>query len=209
MEHFGIAQWADYVRGVCVAPEKAAMERHLAEGCDACRHLMALMQRVYEESSAETVVPAELVEAAKAVFPAARSRELPPWREFPRLSARLVLENFPSALEGARALSDALVQAVYHAGDYAIEIQVEREPESPHLTLVGQLVNRAGSGAPLSGAVVLAVSRKKVVSQVQTNRFGEFCMTLKMQRGVTLRIQLDDISRRVEIPLTRVLTGRR
>lgn len=210
MEHFDITRWTDYVRGLIPATERKAMERHIAEGCRDCAHLMALVGRIYEESTAEAMVPEAMVAAAKSIFPARRAAESADWLTLPKLAARMIFDNLSGlALEGARSASEAAVQAVYHAGDYAIELQIEREPESTEMALVGQLVDRAGSGKPLSGAAVALMVRDKVMTRVESNAFGEFCLTAKAQPGLKLCVAITEIGRRVEIPLTRILAGRR
>jgi hypothetical protein len=206
MEHFEITQWADFVRKVIPDREKSAMDRHLAEGCTECAHLKALMEKLYHEASREPVVPQELVDAAKNVFPSRAPHRLPSWLELPRLAAALVFDNLsPAGLQGSRGVPQSVVQAVYHAGDFAIELQAEREPESPGISLVGQVVNRVEAGAPLRGAKVVAVVRGSVVSTAQTNDFGEFCMAVKMQRGTTLCMHIEELGKCLEIPLNRVM----
>jgi hypothetical protein len=100
-----------------------------------------------------------------------------------------------------------MVQAVYHAGDYAIEVQIEREPESAEMAVVGQVVNRDSSGVVLADVPVLLMARSKVVARTQSNRFGEFCLVCRVQQGLKLCMQIEEIGKRVEIPLTRIMEG--
>jgi hypothetical protein len=67
-DNFVITHWIDHVRGVATDPDKEAMKRHLAEGCDSCAHLVALVNRIWKTSAGEQTVPEALVESAKAVF---------------------------------------------------------------------------------------------------------------------------------------------
>jgi len=46
------------------------MAFHLSRGCEACADLVALMERIDRERAAQPAVPEDLVQAAKAVFPA-------------------------------------------------------------------------------------------------------------------------------------------
>src|SRR5664279_5789968 len=152
MRHFEIAQWTDYVRGLTPASEREAMERHLSEGCGPCARLAALMGRIHQASAEEVTVPPHLVRSAKAFFPALQNPDgAPAWALLPRLAAQLVFSssNQPSP-EGARSGAAALVQVVYHAGNYAINLQLEPEPECREMALVGQVINRAAAGEPVA-----------------------------------------------------------
>ena len=66
-DNFDITHWADHVRVVATDP-KEAMTRHLAEGCDSCAHLVALVNRIWPTSGDDQTVPEALVDSAKAVF---------------------------------------------------------------------------------------------------------------------------------------------
>ena len=66
-DNFDITHWADHVRVVATDP-KEAMTRHLAEGCDSCAHLVALVNRIWPTSGDDQIVPEALVDSAKAVF---------------------------------------------------------------------------------------------------------------------------------------------
>jgi hypothetical protein len=67
-DNFDITHCIDHVRGVATDPDKEAMKRHLAEGCDSCADLVALVNRIWKTSAGERTVPEALVESAKAVF---------------------------------------------------------------------------------------------------------------------------------------------
>jgi hypothetical protein len=72
-DNFDITHWIDHVRGVATDPDKEAMKRHLAEGCDSCADLVALVNRIWKTSAGDRTVPEALVESAKAVFQESRS----------------------------------------------------------------------------------------------------------------------------------------
>jgi hypothetical protein len=210
MQHFDITQWTDFVRGLVPPSENDAMARHLAQECESCARLVALIERIKQEAAAEPVVPEALVLAAKAIFPAhlAAGVATPDWPLLPRLVAQLVQSSLTDlAPEGARTTSDATIQVMYHAGDYAIDLQVEREPDSSEVTLVGQIVNRAASGEPLADVPVWLMASKKRLAQSHTNRFGEFCLVAAAQRGLRLSIPIEVAGKQVEIPLTKIVAG--
>ena len=184
------------------------MAQHLSEGCGPCADLLAMLRRVYETAAQETVVPEYLVRAAKAVFPAQPPARSIDWTLLPRLAARLVYNSLNDpAMEGARSSTDALVQVVYHSGDYAIDLQIEPEADSTALALVGQVVNRKVPGQPLAGVPVWLMARKKLLAAAQSNRFGEFCLMSEFQNGLKLCMPIEAIGRHVEIPLDKLLAG--
>lgn len=208
MNHFDIAQWTEYVRGLVAPREREAMEKHLA-GCQPCAEWVALLSRVRQAGADEVTVPQHLVQSAKAVFPTQRAADDSScWTLWPSLVAKLIFSNQNDlAPEGARSSMDTLVQVVYHAGDYAIDLQIEPEPESTELALVGQVVYRKGSGVPLEGVPVRLMAGKKLISAAQSNRFGEFCIVSKFQHGLKLCMPIEAVGRRVEIPLDKLMTG--
>jgi hypothetical protein len=157
----------------------------------------------------ELVVPEHLGQTAKSVL-SPRVWSLPGWLSLPRLASTFVFDSLAGvAVEGARMSAEGLAHMIYHAGDYALELEMEREPESTEMALVGQLLNRADSAKPLSHAPVLLMGRNKVLSQVETSRFGEFCLMGRVQQGLKLCIAIADIDQRLEISLNRMMGGRR
>ena len=205
--HFDITTWVDYVRGVSSPSEREVMANHLAEGCHRCSELAALVGRIQMEAAEDPAVPEELVRAARSVFPpdAARAFET---LLLPRLAGRLLFE-FPGALAGAGARSDPQPtgEVICREGDYTIELRIEREPESAEMALVGQAMKSARDSSPLSDAAVLLVARKRVVARTTSNQFGEFCLVSGIRRGLKLCVQIQEIGRQLEIPLTSRLLG--
>ncbi len=209
MKHFEITRWTDYVRGLVPPREKEAMACHLADGCEPCSRLVALLSRIHRAGAAEVTVPEHLVRSAKQIFPARRpTADLCDPDLLPRLAARLVFSNQRDpAPEGARSTADNLVQVMYHAGDFAVELQLEPEPESHEMSLVGQVVNRASASEPVAGIPVRLMARNRVLAATQSNRFGEFCLVAKFQNGLKLCMPMTSVGRRVEIPLDRFVAG--
>ena len=208
MDHFDTMRWTDYVRGLMTSPEREVMERHLASGCEACAGVVALIGKIRQEAAREPAVPEHLVQAAKRIFPERFAARAADWLSLPRLAARLIFNSMTDpAIEGARTASEAVVQAVYHAGDYAIEFQIECEPESTRLAVVGQVVNRAAGDEPLAGVPVLLTAGRKQVAAGHSNRFGEFCLVDRVHPGLKLCMPLESIEKRIEIPLTKFMAG--
>jgi hypothetical protein len=144
------------------------------------------------------------------VYPARRAESAAPdWLSLPVLAARLVFDSTAGLAQvGARAISEHMVQTVHHAGDYAIELQIEREPESSEMAVVGQVVHRGSSGVVPADVPVLLMARGKVVARTQSNRFGEFCLVARAQQGLRVCMRIEELGMRVEIPLTRIMEGR-
>lgn len=210
MGHFDITQWTDYVRGLVPSSEREAMAQHLFEVCERCTDLVALIQRIHDQSSSEQAVPEYLVQAAKAIFPAGTTQESgePGWLALPYLVAKLVYNGLAGqALAGARSVTGETVQLMYHAGDWAIDLQIECEPESSEMALVGQIVDRAASGNSLAHLPVVLMARKKFIAQAWSNQFGEFCIVSRVQPGMKLCMPLKGAGKQVEIPLGRILAG--
>ncbi len=209
MQHFDITQWTDFVRGLSPPAQREAMEQHLSEQCAPCGELVAMLRRVHQLAAQRPAVPEHLVRSAKAVFqPHLPSLPSMDWALLPRLAARLVYNSLQDpAIEGARSSTDALVQVVYHSGDYAIDLQIEPEADSRAMALVGQVVNRKQPGQPLAGVAVCLMARKKLLATAQSNRFGEFCLMSEFHNGLKLCMPIAAIGRHVEIPLDKLLAG--
>jgi hypothetical protein len=206
MPHFDLSQWTDFVRGISPALDKQAMAIHLTGGCEPCSRIVALLMRVCQESAREPEVPKRLTAGAKAVFRARRSRaESPAWMLLPRLTPKVVFDSRAQLLQaGARAAPQPLMQLVYHAGDYAIELQMECEPDSPEIAVMGQVVHRAGFEKPLDRLPVLLMLRDRLIARTETNQCGEFCLTSRIQKGLKLSMPVQGMGKRLEIPLHRI-----
>jgi hypothetical protein len=209
MDHFEIASWTDYIHGFVPSAEREVMDRHLREGCEPCRRVAELIRRLQVETAAEEAVPEHLVRAAKAVFRSGgTSAARPDWMSLPLLTAQLALNSLSRpVLAGARSAAAGEAHIVYHAGDYQIDLQIERDPESDELAVVGQVANRAESGRPLAGVPVRLMARAKLIASGESNRFGEFCLVGRALKGLTLRIPLECDGKQVVIPLSKTVGG--
>ena len=93
---------------------------------------------------------------------------------------------------------------VCNAADFAIDLQIEPEFEAAGMALVGQLVNRTASDAPVASAAVRLMAREKLFATTQTNSCGEFCLMARLQTGLKLYIEIASADLRVGIPLDRL-----
>jgi len=118
------------------------------------------------------------------------------------MAAQLVFNGLGSpSLEGARSAATAEAHVVYRAGDCSIDLQMERDPESSAVALVGQLSHRLQAGAPLAGVPVALTAANRVIARGESNRFGEFCLEGSALRGLALRIAFKDAGKQVVIGL--------
>jgi len=185
------------------------MGRHLSEGCEPCTQLLSLVSRINEVSAEEPVVPEHLVDCAKAVFQQRQSaRQSMAWTHRSLLPVHLVYTRTAQPVAGSRSSLDAVVQAIFHAGDYAIDLQIEPEIESSQMAVVGQVLNRTAAQDPVAEAPVLLMVHDKQVARSESNRFGEFCLVSGDTRDLKLYLYIETVDKWVEIPLADFVVGR-
>jgi hypothetical protein len=200
MEHYDITHRFGFVRGASTASEREAPATHPSGGCKECNELAALGGRIQRHAGIEPVVPEHLVHRAKSVFEPQAGKPI----LLPRLDVRLHWTR------GAGALAEASVRAspfdaaelICRAGDYTIELRIEREPEETELAVIGQASRSADRSLPLKDAAVLLMARARLLTRATTSPFGEFCLVSRIRPSLRLCLQLNDIGKQIEIPLT-------
>jgi hypothetical protein len=203
MKHFGLEEWADFVRGAGDERVRAGMAEHLNAGCSRCAQAADVLGRAARIMAGESQyqVPEHAIRHAKAFF----SLQRPEARRFPRIRALLV---FDSALEplpaGIRSQDRLTRRALYAAGPFLLDLRFEQDPESPMLSLVGQLANRGDAPAEPAGHPVLLAAGNEVVARTVTNRFGEFQIEYEPVPRLRLCLPLDPATGRIELPLSRL-----
>lgn len=196
---------ADFARGLTPQPRRPAVEAHLAS-CSACSGTVEFLRRVAEVAAADpqVQVPADLVQAAKAVFPAPPHTTLPLLR---RLTASLVFNPVAEPLPaGIRSEYRPVRQMVYQAGDYCVDLRLDAERDSAHVTLTGQIANQAVPTEPLSRTPVMLMAGKRLVCETVSNDFGEFCLEYQPKSNLRLCLPLVDSGIQVEVALNRLFT---
>src|SRR5438034_9186745 len=101
MKHFALEDWADFARQVIDSERKAAMQRHLDEGCEDCRKAMLMWRNVSEISSREAAYqpPESSIRVAKAYFAAYGSYRQPsPFTKIARLTLDTSGQAVPSGI---------------------------------------------------------------------------------------------------------------
>jgi hypothetical protein len=198
MKHFNIWQWADYARGLAGEVDRSAMDAHLSSGCARCARTASTFSSVAAIAGGEAghEPPEHAIRHAKAIFSLFR-----PETRLPRLLARLVHDSMREPLPaGIRAQSQLSRHALFEAGSYYLDLQLELQRPSGPITLVGQLADRHNPAAD-SAVPVWLMQQKTVVASTLCDRFGEFQLEYTPARDLRLCVPLREANKRLEIPL--------
>jgi hypothetical protein len=174
MEHFTIEQWIDFVNQVAPQRKQEAMQKHLGSGCKRCAEKVARWQKVHNTAASEANYqpPLETVRVAKAAFTAAGMGKQPEKRTS---LVEVLFDSFlQPALTGARSTVVGLRQMLYRADSYQIDVQIEAQSEGNRLVVTGQLMDVSTPEMVSRGARVTLSDRCGNVTEMVTNRFGEF-----------------------------------
>jgi hypothetical protein len=202
MKHFDIWQWADYARGLSAEVDRAAMDAHLSSGCARCALTASTFHSVTAIASGEAgnEPPEHAIRYAKAVYSLLR----PETTSLPRLLARLVHDSLRAPLPaGIRAQAGLSRHALYEAGKYFLDLQLDLQHASGPVTLVGQLADRGNPSADVAVPVWL-MQQKRVVASTLCDRFGEFQLEFTPARDLWLHLPLREADKRLQIPLSRL-----
>jgi len=206
MKHFSIWQWTDYVRALADEVTRSAMEAHLSSGCARCQQTVTMLSGVAATARGEAGYdpPAFAIRCAQAIYSLSRPGKL----SLPRLVARLVHDSFREPLPaGMRAQAGLSRHALYEAGSYCLDVQVEQQPASGLVTLVGQLADRNTPGTNTAGVPVWLMERKTLVASSLCNPFGEFQLDYAPARDLRLCVPLHAAGKRLEVSLDRLTPG--
>ncbi len=198
MSHFDISEWTDFVRGVVGGERQAGMQGHLA-ACTACASTCALLRKVVSASLPDKAwkVPAELAASAEAIF-ASRQQVRPSLLE--RVVGRLVYDNLAELQPmGARAGYASSRQLAFQAGDYYLDLSIERD--ATRVSLLGQLGCRKEPAAAVPGVQVLLMAGVHLAARAVTNEFGEFSLEFRPRKNVRLCFPHVAGGAQIEIPL--------
>ena len=200
MKHFNIWQWADYARGLADDIDRSAMDAHLSSGCKRCTRTASTFRSVAAIAGGEAGLepPDHVLRYARAVY----SLYQPQATLLPRLIARLVHDSTREPLPaGIRSQARLSRHALYEAGSYFLDLQLDLQPPSGPVTLVGQLANRHSPSANTAVPVWL-MQQKKVVATTLADDFGEFQLEFTPARDLRLCLPIREAGKRLEIPLT-------
>jgi CheY-like chemotaxis protein len=106
-------------------------------------------------------------------------------------AARLIFDSFlQPAPEGIRASQLAGRRFVYEAGSVMVDLSLEPPlTDSRRISLVGQLMDSAGSGRQLDIHAVSLRGSKGPIALASTNKFGEFQFEFDFEPNVQLEIE--------------------
>ena len=199
--------WVDYVRGVGEAG-RSAMEAHLSSGCHHCQAIVRTLRNVTHAAAVEATYepPANVIRRAQAIFP--------PYRPEMSILAKLIYDSFREPLPaGVRAQGRPARHALYEAGDFFVDLQLEHEAASGTVTLVGQVSDRENPRINTTSLPILLMARKGLVTSAMCNRLGEFEMAFKPARDLQLRVPLRESGGHVDLKMDELspvqLPGRR
>ena len=193
-KHFGVTEWADFVRGFLNRARRHSMKLHLASGCARCHRTVSLFESVLEVTGreAEYEAPAFAVRCARAIY---SLQPLERVHILPRVLARLVFDSFRQPqLAGVRAQQRVSRQALYEAGDFCVDLRLESESEGARVSLVGQIANRKDPEMRIANVPVLLLSGRQVAGHAVSNEFGEFQMTYRPSRHLRLYVPVQEES---------------
>ena len=208
MKHYGIAEWVDFTRGVAAADQQRAIQDHLATGCEDCRANLQFYERLAQvcQRIGEAEVPVEVVERAKALFPARRQAE--PRKSF-RIPLELIFDSFLiPAPAGLRSSWQVGWQGLFHAGDCSVDLRIEPELRSSKASVIGQISNHLVPEMEMGDIPVYLKAGKQVVAETRSNRFGEFQMEYEQQGRLQLCIYLDGGKKCIQVPLKKLASDR-
>jgi len=211
MGHYDIGEWADYVRNLLSETKRNQMQQHLASGCHDCGAVEGFLRQVADIAASDRAYQqpsAALTGAARQVFEKAAANTEPTGL-LAALQALLAHLTFDSATElypaGARGERPAARQLMYQAGDYCLDLRVDRERNTTRVFLVGQVANEKDPLLQMARLPVFVMAGKKIVSETASNEFGEFTLELLPQPDLRLCVQVTQAGVQIEVPLKRTL----
>src|SRR5712691_5513304 len=200
MSHYDLTQWADFVRGIGGEAERRQMEQHLASGCRTCGGNARLMGslRNLATSEASYEAPRYAEQSVKAMFLLRRPERV---RLLPRLAAKLVFSDAVAGpVGGVRSLERFSHQALYEAGDFALDLRLDQEYGATTVVLVGQITDRSEPMRKLTNLPVLLMSDGEILVRASSNQFGEFHLEYEPRGRLRLCAAVGN-GKRIEVPL--------
>jgi hypothetical protein len=208
MKHFTIWDWADFARGVVDQAVRTAMQAHLSSGCSQCERTVRVLRGVSTaaRSEGQYAPPESAMRYARALYSLHRPEKV----GFARLVGRLIhdsaLAPLPAGMR-AEGQSQATRHLLYEAGGYYLDVQLEHQPDSGRLNLVGQIAARNNLEATTANLPVWLLERTSLVASTLSNKFGEFQLECAPARNLLLRVPLPDAGKRLEVSLSQPEDG--
>lgn len=161
-----------------------------------------MLRAIVVAAKGDVAPPEYAVRYAQAMYSPSRAET-----KLERLLARLVYDSAREPLPaGIRTGERVSRRAIFAAGDHQVDIQLDREPTSDVVTLVGQVVGRVQTSG-LADVPVWLMQRDRLVTRTMCNTFGEFHLEYEPRRNLRLLFSLADVGKRVEIALDHLGRG--
>jgi len=176
----------DFADERLAAAEASSVERHLADGCGACRDALAWYAEFVAtaQSDASVEPPTWVTRRAVAIF--ADAKEAAARRGLrglvARLRAALVFDSFAGALAGdalpARETVGGSRQLLYNALPYDVDLLIASGDAPSELVVTGQVLTPDGDELESVRGLVVTVERcGETVASTETSDLGEFTLT--------------------------------
>ncbi|PYY10457.1 MAG: hypothetical protein DMG61_21745 [Acidobacteria bacterium] len=200
MRHVPQESLAEFVRHTLPPSEASQVRQHVAE-CRECADLAEMFRDVIRVGANESAYepPAGIVRIAKAHFEAQQREAVHPKRAFELLFDSLA----QPALVGARASVASARQLLYRVGTVYVDMRVDSEVNSERAALVGQMLDSARPGHPVSGVPVILLDGRKNVASAISNNNGEFQIEFLLKNNLRLSVTVGDAAP-VYLPITGV-----
>ena len=190
MKHFTAQEWVDFVRGAVREEEKALMQAHLKTGCQRCQREAKTWVRVRETASRQRANEPDdsAVRFVKASFALTRERQPKHSRQF---MAEVLFDSFREPLPvGVRSAASSSRQLLFGLEDLRIDLRLEPKIDSENVSVIGQILDSADPTKSHVTASVALLKAGRVVSEANTNRFGEFQLECGLASRMELRVTL-------------------
>lgn len=190
MKHFRQEEWVDFARGVADSAREKAMRKHLQE-CSKCAKDEKLWRAVSRTANQEDKysVPVPAVRIARSVYGV--GFEAGPASLVDRI-AQLVWDSWQQPLPAgvrSHAASAMPRQVLYRAGDYMIDLRVDRKSAAGSRSVVGQVMNASKMGHNVS-RIPIVLEDGVQSTAAMTNDYGEFHVEFKGGSQVRLSVGL-------------------
>jgi len=192
MRHFNLGEWADFARDLVKGEQKVAMQNHLDNGCKECGNVLSMWRRVHQigQRSADYEPPTVIVKSMKGMYVIHGTR---PVKSKRITLAQLLFDSFDSPqAEGLRSVGLGIRQLLYGTDGYRIDLRIEPQDKSEKMVLIGQILNSQDPREIISAAPITIVKGQRVRAFGMTNEFGEFHVECEAERGLELRVKLQE-----------------
>ena len=116
-----------------------------------------------------------------------RRRTIP--RQITR-GAPLVFDSFlEPSLVGIRSSQPMYRQLRYESDTVVADLSLERQRDSQHITLMGQVLDTAKGEPQLGGVPIVMQGHSGLIGIARTNEWGEFDFEFESEPGITLEIR--------------------